>query len=278
MTKETLDNKSIKFHRESHKKHPVWFVFFSCVRYIKQREENCSDRLCFVIDGVEYAPLSCSVWTDKLLATAILVITVGQNEWLNVTIDLFWDASGFVHLRCSEQTLMEVILTNTKLIPDTLAHQHQLFICHCGECCARLLSHAIADRVCLHVSVIAGEQPYHFYVSSGLDIFFTDAQNPAWRNPFYVWIAATSFFFSVFRQSPCRYLQMYCLTKFIPSGLASVGLQYYCAVTSIGLQIMRARKTHCSVLLGNRNLCWLWLMSSWNGTRKQTDLLMRILY
>jgi len=73
------------------------------------------------------------VWTDKLLATAILVITVGQNEWLNVTIGLFWDASGFVHLRCSEQTLMEVILTNTKLIPDTLAHQHQLFVCHSGK-------------------------------------------------------------------------------------------------------------------------------------------------
>lgn len=71
----------------------------------------------------------------------------------------------------SEQTLMEVILTNTKLIPDTLALQHQLFVCHC----ATLVTHADADCVCLHVSVIAGEQPYHFYVSSGLDVFFTDA-------------------------------------------------------------------------------------------------------
>lgn len=142
-----------------------------------------------------HALLSCSVWTDKLHVNRILVIRVRQNGWLNITIGLFRDASGFVHLRCGEQTLMEVILTNIKLIPDTLAHQHQLFICHCGERCARPLSHADVDRVCLHVSVIAGEQPYHFYVSSGLDVFFTDAQNPAWRNPFCVWKAATSFFF-----------------------------------------------------------------------------------
>lgn len=186
MMRETLDNKSIKFHRENHKKDSsmcTCFAFLSCVREIKQRELIWLAVLWLTVSC--HAPLSCSVWTDKLLVTMILAIIVGQNEWLNVTIVLFWDASGFVHLRCGEQTLMEVILTNTKLIPDTLTQQHQLFVCHCGERCARHLSHADADRVCLHVSVIAGEQHYHFYVSSGLDVFFTDAQNPAWRNPFY---------------------------------------------------------------------------------------------
>ncbi len=98
-----------------------------------------------------HALLSCSVWTDKLHVSRILVIRVRQNGWLNITIGLFRDASGFVHLRCGEQTLMEVILTNIKLIPDKLA---QLFVlpvrrtlcktsesCGCGSCLFACICH-----------------------------------------------------------------------------------------------------------------------------------------
>ncbi len=194
--KETSSYKSIQFHRKRPSQAPhvlcVLSLHSSVVWARSKRELLLLAVFCdWPCRVTPYFHVRCEqtncMWAESLL--------LESNRWLNITIGLFRDESGFVLLHCGEQTLMEVILTNIKLIPDTLAHQHQLFVCHCGEHCARLLSHADADRVCLHVSVIAGEQPYHFYVSSGLDVLFTDAQNSAWRNPFCVWKAATSFFF-----------------------------------------------------------------------------------
>lgn len=85
-------------------------------------------------------------------------------------------------------------------------------------------------------------------------------------------------FLSVFRQSPCRCLQMYCLLKFIPSGLASVGLRYYCAATVHRITNNEAQKDPllCSVSEQKLVLIVINVELKWN--QKQTDLLMRLSY
>ncbi len=275
--KETSSYKSIQFHRKrpSQAPHVVCVLsLHSSVVWARLKRELLllavfCDWPCRV---TPYFHVRCEqtncMWAESLL--------LESNRWLNITIGLFRDESGFVLLHCGEQTLMEVILTNIKLIPDTLAHQHQLFVCHCGEHCARLMRMRIVF-VCMYLSLQVNSPIIfmsHLDLTSYLQTHRTQREGipSAYEKPPHL------SFLSMFRQSPCRCLKMYCLLKCIPSGLASVGLWYYCATTVHRIINNEAQKDPMLYSVSEQKLMLIVINVELKRNQKQTDLLTRLSY